>query len=145
MNITTFLSFFKIEVSNFKFAGKNITNNNFFFSFDFGGHFKINKWQAFNAPFLLFEFFFLISVIRENEFVKCLTLWFFHGAVLIQSFTIKTSLHSFACGLIEKWKLLESIFVNPATLHNILAKLYDSHDIFSCNFLWRLVHFVHLT
>jgi len=63
----------------------------------------------------------------------------------MKCFSIKTSLQSFACGLIEMWKLLEMIFVNPATLKNILTKLYDCNDVFSSNFLWRLAHFVQLT
>jgi hypothetical protein len=77
--------------------------------------------------------------------VKSLSLGFLHGAILIQSFTIKTSFHSFRSGLIEIWKLLESILVYPSTLHHVLTELYDGHDIFSSNFLWRLAHFVQLT
>jgi hypothetical protein len=84
MNITTFLSFFKIQVLDSKFAGEDVSDDNFIFSFDFGCHFYFYEWQAFNASFLLLEFVLLIRVIRENEFVKCLTLRFLHGAILMK-------------------------------------------------------------
>ena len=49
MNISTFLSFFKIQVLDRKFASKNISNDNLIFSFDLSCHFYFDKWQAFNA------------------------------------------------------------------------------------------------
>jgi len=145
VNVTTFLSFVEVKVSNCKFASKDVTDNDFILAFDFSYHLEIDEWQGFNAFFLFIKFMFLISVVGKNSFVKSLSLGFLHGAILIQSFTIKTSFHSFRSGLIEIWKLLESILVYPSTLHHVLTELYDGHDIFSSNFLWGLVHFVHLT
>lgn len=83
MNVTTFLSFFKVEVSNRKFASQDVANDDLFFSFDLSFHVEVYKWQAFNAQFLLFKFIFLVFVIRENEFVECLTFRFLHCAILI--------------------------------------------------------------
>jgi hypothetical protein len=49
MNISALLSFFKIQVLNGKFAGENISNDDFIFTFDLSCHFYLNKWQASDA------------------------------------------------------------------------------------------------
>jgi hypothetical protein len=49
MNISALLSFFKIQVLNGEFAGKNISDNNFIFTLDLSCHFNFDKWQASNA------------------------------------------------------------------------------------------------
>lgn len=144
MHISASLSLIKVMVVYSQLAGKDISNNDLFFTFDEGSHGKLDEWQGSNA-FLLIRKPGRGVLVSEDESADFLSLRLREHAVLEEGLSIHL-LFTFLYGIfIKTRKLAVWIFVDPAALHKVLGELNKSHNVLGSDFLWRSPHLVHLS
>jgi len=144
MNISASLALFEVMIINSEFASKNISYNDFILTLYESSHGEFDKRKGVNAFLLISETLvsFICSINERCNFFSLLTL---KHAILEESFVVHLLLESLHCFIItEIWELTVWIFVNPATLHEVLRELNEGHNVLGGNFLWRSAHLVHL-
>ena len=144
MNIAASLAFLEVMIIDSEFASEDISNDDLILTFYESSHGEFDERKGLNAFLLISEHLvgFICAVNVTRDFLSLLAL---KHAILEESFVVHLllkSLHFFV--ITETWELAIWIFVDPATLHEVLRELNEGHNVLSGNFLWRSAHLVHL-
>jgi hypothetical protein len=120
VDVAALLSVWHVIVVHSHLAGQDVTDHNLVFSLDEGCHSQLDEWERIDAELLLLVNFIDVLLSAENSFYMLKSLLWLHHAVVEESFSIESSLHLTAANSVKEWELLVSVFVNPASLHEIL-------------------------